>query len=47
MTLVPHFLRQYDDVWASGISSDGRLEVSACDNLTSHALRTPQSFSSY
>ena len=47
MTLVSHFLRQFDDVWASGISSDGTLEVNACDNLTSHALTTLHSFSSY
>jgi hypothetical protein len=47
MTLVSHFLRLFDDVLASGISSDDELEVNACGNLTSRALRRLRSFSSY
>ena len=47
MTVLFHFLRLFDDVLASGISSDDELEVNACDNLTSRALRKRRSFSSY
>ena len=38
MTLVSHFLHLFDDVLASGISSDDELEVNACGNPTSRAL---------
>ena len=47
MTLVSHFLCLFDDVLASGISSDDELEVNDCGNLTSRVLQRFRSFSSY